>query len=157
MRWKPKIAPSQRLYRKSRFCLMTKTAQRRGRIVGDAPLLENVGLALYSTSIYNGEGYSYCKRRKRRVGVSISPTVVITMCDRDALIPVSKWWALPIRKRGGKRRTCVDGEEYRVEASGLRARLLVEKMVENGLSARKRTQWEKVLSEYEQNAGVVPR
>jgi hypothetical protein len=89
--------------------------------------------------------------------VSISPTIVITMCDRDALVPVSKWWALPVRKRGGKAKTCIDGEAYRVEASGLRAKLIVEKMIENGLSARKRAQWEKVLSEYERNAGLVPR
>ena len=88
--------------------------------------------------------------------MSISPTIVITMCDRDALVPVGKWW-LPVRKRGGKAKTCIDGEAYRVEASGLRAKLLVEKMIENGLSARKRTQWEKVLSEYQRNAGLVPR
>jgi hypothetical protein len=137
--------------------VISKAAQRRGRIVGQPPLLENVGLARYSTGLFNGEGYSYCKRRKRRIGVSISPTIVITMCDRDALDPVARWWSLPVRKRGGKAKTCVDGQAHRVEASGLRARLIVDKMIESGLSDRKRTQWEKVLSEYDRNVGLVPR
>lgn len=104
--------------------------RRRERIVGNHPHLEDRDLALYSTGLYNGEGYSYCKRRKRHVGVSISPTIAITICDRDALLPVSRWWGLPIRRRGGRSRTCLDGQAYRVEASGLRARLIIDKMIE---------------------------
>jgi hypothetical protein len=137
---------------------MAEEARRRsGRIVGTPPQLANVKLARYSTGLFNGEGYSYNKRRRRKFGFSITPTIVITMCDRDALVPAGEWWGLPVRKRGGRKRTCVDGQAYRVESLGLRARLLIQAMIENGLSARSRTQWEKVLREHERNAGFVPR
>jgi hypothetical protein len=128
--------------------------RRKGRIIGAAPLLNDIRLACYSTGLFNGEGYSY---NKRRTGGRPSPTIAITMCDEDALLPAAKWWALPVRKRGGRSKTCSDGQAYRIEASGLRASLLVEKMKESGLSSRKRQQWQKVLSQSEQKAIAAPR
>jgi hypothetical protein len=121
---------------------MKSVVRRPGRIVGKQPLLDDFGLARYSTGLYNGEGYAYCKTR---TGGNPSATIAITMCDLDALLPVGEWWGLPVRKRGGRRKSCADGEAYRIETSGLRARLLIEAMKRNGLSARKRVQWEKVL------------
>jgi hypothetical protein len=78
-----------------------KGIRRPGRIVGKRPLLEDFGLARYSTGIYNGEGYAYVKTR---TGGNPSATIAITMCDRDALLPVGEWWDYrSAREEGGGR------------------------------------------------------
>jgi len=43
--------------------------------------------------------------------------------------------------------TCRDGPAFRIEASGLRAELIVSEMMKYGLSSRKTEQWRKVLSQ----------
>ena len=125
----------------------------RGKLIGKPPSFADVKLGYYCTGLFNGEGYSYVKRRRGR---QPSPTIAITMCDLDALAPASEWWGLPIRKRGGRAGSCADGEAYRIEASGLRARLLMAGMKECGLSRRKSNQWEKVLIRAEKEAVDKP-
>jgi len=131
-----------------------ESARRPGRIVGKYPVLDDFGLARYSTGLYNGEGHAY---GKTRTGGNPSATIAVTRCDQDALLPVGEWWGLPVRKRGGRGKSCSDGEAYRIETSGLRAGLLVEAMTRNGLSARKRLQWEKVLIQSQRAKLAAPR
>lgn len=119
------------------------------RIQGNPPLLDNSNLASYSTGLYNEEGYSYCKRRTGRRAGGPSRTIAITMCDKDALEPTARWWGLPARPRGGRAITCPAGPAYRIEASGLRAELIVNEMIEFGLSRKKLEQWLKVVSQCE--------
>gem|GEM_PF-3396385 len=127
------------------------------RIQGNPPLLTDTRLAYYSTGLFNAEGYSYCKRRTGRRAGGPSRTIAITMCDRDALEPTATWWGLPVRSRGGKAVTCRDGPAFRIEASGLRAELIVREMMKCGLSARKTEQWRKVLSRCAKAPEAVPR
>ncbi len=115
------------------------------RIQGDPPLLGNKKLASYSTGLFNEEGYSYCKRRTGRRAGGPSRTIAITMCDKDALGPLAKWWGLQVRPRGGVAITCVDGPAYRIEASGFRAELIINEMMKYGLSKAKVRQWRKVV------------
>ncbi len=70
------------------------------------------------------------------------------MCDRDALEPVGKWWGVKVRPRTGKAKVCANGPAYRIDASGLRAEMIVNEMKKHGLSARKVEQWHKVLSQF---------
>lgn len=70
-----------------------------------------------------------------------SRTISITMCDKDALEPMGRWWGLPVRPRGGKKMVCEDGPAFRIEASGFRAELIVNEMMKYGLSKAKIKQW----------------
>jgi len=63
------------------------------------------------------------------------------MCDKDALEPMARWWGLPVRLRGGKKMVCKDGPAFRIEASGFRAGLIVNEMMQYGLSKAKIRQW----------------
>lgn len=74
------------------------------------------------------------------------------MCDKDALEPVARWWSLPVRPRGGRKITCIDGPAYRIEASGLRAEVIVREMAKHGLSSNKLQQWLEVLHRCENNS-----
>lgn len=114
---------------------------------GNPPLLEDDDLASYSTGLFNEEGYSYVKRRTGHSTGWPSRTIATTMCDKDALEPMAKWWGLPVRPRGGRVVTCIDGPAFRVEASGLRAELIVNRMMRFGLSHGKVAQWIKVVSQ----------
>jgi hypothetical protein len=118
-------------------------------------LLGETELASYSTGLYNEEGYSYCKRRTGRRAGGPSRTIAITICDRDALEPTAKWWGLPVRPRGGRALTCRDGPAYRIEASGLRAELIMKEMMKFGLSLKKKQQWNRVLERCGRKADSV--
>ena len=115
------------------------------RIQGNRPPLRDKDLASYSTGLFNEEGYSYCKKRTGRRAGGPSRTIAITMCDRDALEPAARWWGLPVRQRGGRTVTCRDGPAFRIEASGLRAELILCEMTRYGLSRGKLVQWRKAL------------
>ena len=50
-----------------------------------------------------------------------------------------------MRPRGGRAIVCPDGPAYRIEASGLRAEVIVNAMMKCGMSAKKLQQWESVV------------
>ncbi len=115
------------------------------RIQGNPPILRDWRLASYSTGLYNEEGYSYCKRRPGPHAGRTMRTIAIAMCDKDALEPAARWWGLPVRPRGGRATTCRDGPAFRIEASGLRAELIMNEMMKFGLSCKKLKQWREVI------------
>lgn len=75
------------------------------------------------------------------------PRIVIAMCDHDALEPIGRWWGVNVRSRGGKMKVCANGPAYQVATSGIRAVMIVNEMMKDGLSNRKAEQWRKVLSQ----------
>jgi len=89
------------------------------------------------------------KRRKWHSPVRPSRTIGVNMCDKDALEPISRFRGLRVRIRGGRKITCIDGPTFRIETSGLRADLIVNKMIEFGLSHSKLEQWLRVVSQCE--------
>lgn len=115
-----------------------------GRIKGKPPLFEDVLLACYSTGLFNGGGCSFSG--KRSGSTRRYPIINVDMCDRDALEPVGKWWAVEVTPKAGRAKVCVQGPAYRIQASGLRAELIMSEMMKCGLSSRKVKQWRKVLS-----------
>lgn len=115
--------------------------------------LKGDSLARYSTGLFNGGGCSWCSKSGRKK----YPRIEIAMCDKDALEPVGKWWAVKVLPRGGKTKVCANGPAYQIQASGVKARGIMNEMMKYGLSNRKNEQWYKVLSQCEGGASPVPR
>jgi len=113
------------------------------------PALGNPVLSAFAAGVFAGEGAIICANGagpNRRE----SPEIAISICDDEVVERVSSVWGAEVLIAGKYR--CRErslknpsGSTYRVEARGLRAKLLMDEMIRYGLVGDKVHQWHEVV------------